>query len=54
MVLDGLSNREIRDVRSIGMETVKSHASKVLAKAYSKNWTELASLAATAVLPLVD
>lgn len=54
MLLKGLSNREIGDERSVGMETVKSHVSSLLAKTYTKNRTELARLAATAELPLVD
>ncbi|MEH6361206.1 MAG: helix-turn-helix transcriptional regulator [Amylibacter sp.] len=54
MLLKGLSNREIGDERSVGMETVKSHVSSLLAKTYTKNRTELARLAAIAELPLMD
>ncbi len=54
MLLKGLSNREIGEERSVGMETVKSHVSNLLAKTYTKNRTELARLAAIAELPLLD
>ena len=54
MLLKGLSNREISDVRSCGMETVKSHVSNLLAKTWTSNRTELARLAATTEIPLVD
>jgi len=53
MLLKGFSNREIGEVRSVRMETVKSHVSNLLAKTYTKNRTELARLAAIAEIPLL-
>jgi len=54
MLLKGLSNREISDERSCGMETVKSHVSNLLAKTWTANRTELARLAATTEIPLLE
>lgn len=54
LLLEGLSNREIADARSSGIETVKFHVSNLLAKTWTTNRTELARLAATTELPLVD
>jgi DNA-binding CsgD family transcriptional regulator len=54
LLLQGLSNREISDVRSCGIETIKYHVSNILGKTWSSNRTDLARLAATVEIPILD